>query len=414
MGYPCWRIPEVHWLLRVFLIFLAASSFLSLVPAASSAAVGAPALPVDVEAEAEYARAAVTLDGEKLFFVRGIQAFPAEKRATAIGDRLRAVAADRTVPIESLRAVEKPYGSDILAGDRFLLSVLDADEAGEGVAHQFLAKAIQQRIGEAISAYRAERTPGALLLKTGFTLGATLVACLLVLGVRQGFRWVRGYVERRTKSRMAGLEAQSFRLIEARQLTAGLRVLILSLKVLAFASIAYVYLDLVLGLFPWSRPLAKRLTAIITDPLASMGAAILDAFPNLIFLALLIVVIRYILKLVRLFFAGVQSGTITLATFDADWAWPTYRILRFLVIAFGVVVAYPYIPGSQSRAFQGVTIFIGVMFSLGSSSFIANLIAGYSLTYRRAFHLDDRIRIGDVTGDVAEVRLDGPRVCARS
>ena len=119
MGYPCWRIPGVHWLLRVFLIFLAVSSFLSLIPAASSAAAGVPALPVDVEAEAEYARAAVTLDGEKLFFVRGIQAFPAEKRATAIGDRLRAVAADRTVPIESLRAVEKPYGSDILAGDRF-------------------------------------------------------------------------------------------------------------------------------------------------------------------------------------------------------------------------------------------------------------------------------------------------------
>ena len=283
--------------------------------------------------------------------------------------------------------------------------MLDADEAGEGVAHQFLAKAIRQRIGEAIAAYRAERTPGALLLKTGYTLGATLVACLLVLGVRRGFRWVGGYVERRTKSRIAGLEAQSFRLIQARQLTAGLRGLILSLKVLAFASIAYVYLDLVLGLFPWSRPLAKRLTAIITDPLASMGAAILDAFPNLIFLALLIVVIRYILKLVRLFFAGVQSGTITLANFDADWAWPTYRILRFLVIAFGVVVAYPYIPGSQSRAFQGVTIFIGVMFSLGSSSFIANLIAGYSLTYRRAFHLDDRIRIGDVTGDVAEIGL---------
>jgi small-conductance mechanosensitive channel len=136
-----------------------------------------------------------------------------------------------------------------------------------------------------------------------------------------------------------------------------------------------------------------------------MGAAILDALPNLIFLAILIVVIRYALKLVRLFFAGVHGGTITLANFDADWAWPTYRILRFLVIAFGVVVAYPYIPGSESRAFQGVSIFIGIIFSLGSSSFIANLIAGYSLTYRRAFHIGDRICIGDVTGDVAEVGL---------
>ncbi len=398
--------PEVHWLLRVFLILLAVASFLSLIPAASSAAAGVPALPLDVEAEAEYARAAVTLDGEiSLLSFAGSKPFPPKSGPRPLGTACEPSL--RIAPCLSSRSAQSRSRTDRTSWREIdsLLSVLDADEAGEGVAHQFLAKAIRQRIGEAIAAYRAERTPGALLLKTGFALGATLVACLLVLGVLRGFRWVGGYVERRAQSHMAGLEERSFHLIQARKLTAGLRGLFLSIKVLALASIAYMYLDLLLGLFPWSRPLAKRLTATITDPLASMGAAILDAVPNLIFLALLIVVIRYVLKLVRLFFTGVQSGTITLANFDADWAWPTYRILRFLVIAFGVVVAYPYIPGSQSRAFQGVTIFIGVMFSLGSSSFIANLIAGYSLTYRRTFHLDDRIRIGDVTGDVAEIGL---------
>ena len=405
MRYPRRRLPGIHRPLRTFLILVAASSFLSLIPAASSAAPGAPAPPAEVEAEAEYARAAVTQDGETLFSVRGIESYPAEKRATAIGDRLRAMAADRAVPIESLRVVEKPHGSDILAGDRFLMSVLESDGAREGVAHQNLAQAIQRRIAEAIAAYRAERTLRALLLKTAYTLGAMVVTCLLVLAVSRGSRWVGGLVERRAQSRMAGLEEKSFHLIQARQLTAGLRGLFLSIEILAFASIAYGFLHLVLDLFPQSRPLARRLTVLIVDPLVSMGAAILDALPNLIFLAILIVVIRYALKLVRLFFAGVHGGTITLANFDADWAWPTYRILRFLVIAFGVVVAYPYIPGSESRAFQGVSIFIGIIFSLGSSSFIANLIAGYSLTYRRAFHIGDRICIGDVTGDVAEVGL---------
>jgi small-conductance mechanosensitive channel len=405
MRYPCWRMPGTHRLLRAFLILVASSSFLSLLPVAPFAATSAPSPPADADAEADYARAAVILDGEALFSVSGIQAYPAEKRAAAIGDRLRAVAADRGVPIESLRVIEKPLGSDILAGGRFLMSVLEVDGAREGVAHQLLAQAIRQRIAEAIAAYRAERTLGALLLKTAYALGVTLVSCLLVLAVHRGFRLAGGFVERRAQGRMAGLEAQSFRLIQARQLTAGLRGLILSIKILAFASIAYGFLQLVLGLFPQSRPLARRLTVIIIDPLASMGAAILDAVPNLVFLAILIVVIRYVLKLVRLFFAGVQSGTITLTNFDADWAWPTYRILRFLVIAFGVVVAYPYIPGSESRAFQGISIFIGIIFSLGSSSFIANLIAGYSLTYRRTFHLGDRIRIGDVTGDVAEIGL---------
>ena len=115
----------------------------------------------------------------------------------------------------------------------------------------------------------------------------------------------------------------------------------------------------------------------------------------LVFIAILVLVTRYLLKLVRLFFAGLAGGTITLANFDPEWAWPTYRIVRFVAVAFTVVVAYPYIPGSTSPAFQGVSIFIGVIFSLGSSSFIANLIAGYSMTYRRAFRVGDRIQIGD-------------------
>ena len=119
---------------------------------------------------------------------------------------------------------------------------------------------------------------------------------------------------------------------------------------------------------------------------------------------------RYLLKFVKLFFVGVEKGTITFANFDPDWAGPTYRIIRLLVVAFAVVVAYPYIPGSRSAAFQGVSIFIGVIFSLGSSSLIANLIAGYSMTYRRTFRVGDRIQVGDVTGDVTESGLMVTRI----
>jgi small-conductance mechanosensitive channel len=152
------------------------------------------------------------------------------------------------------------------------------------------------------------------------------------------------------------------------------------------------------------------LSAIFLGPLGSMASAVLDAVPNLIFITVLVLVTRYLLKLVRLFFAGIDSGTITVSNFDRDWAWPTYRIVRFAVVAFTVVVAYPYIPGSTSPAFQGVSIFIGVIFSLGSSSFISNLIAGYSMTYRRAFRVGDRIQVGDITGDVTESGLMVTRV----
>ena len=111
------------------------------------------------------------------------------------------------------------------------------------------------------------------------------------------------------------------------------------------------------------------------------------------------------LKALHLMFQGIESGAISFENFDPEWAPPTYKIVRILVIAFAVVVAYPYIPGSESQAFKGVSLFLGVIFSLGSSSVISNVIAGYTMTYRRAFRLGDRIAVGEVTGFVTETSL---------
>ena len=144
---------------------------------------------------------------------------------------------------------------------------------------------------------------------------------------------------------------------------------------------------------------------MLLDPLRTMAAAVIAMLPNLMFLAILFVVVRYLLRLLRLFFEAIEHGTVTFAGFDREWAQPTFRIVRVLVVAFGVVVGYPYLPGSQSEAFKGVSILLGIMFSLGSSTAIANIIAGYSLTYRRAYRVGDRVMIGDVLGDVAEMRL---------
>jgi small-conductance mechanosensitive channel len=109
--------------------------------------------------------------------------------------------------------------------------------------------------------------------------------------------------------------------------------------------------------------------------------------------------------LTRLFFDAVGKGHVSLSGFEPEWAVPTYRIVRMAIVAFALVVAYPYIPGSRSAAFQGISLFLGVMFSIGSSSFISNIIAGYSMTYRRAFRVGDRIQVGEIFGDVSEIRL---------
>jgi small-conductance mechanosensitive channel len=144
---------------------------------------------------------------------------------------------------------------------------------------------------------------------------------------------------------------------------------------------------------------------LLLTPLRSIGRAVLDYLPNLAFLIILVLVVRYVLNLLRAFFLGVQHRRISFAGFDPDWALPTYKLARVAVIAFTVVVAYPYIPGSESPAFKGISLFLGVVLSLGSSSSIANIVAGYMVIFRRAFKVGDRVKIGAQTGDVVEMRL---------
>ena len=127
--------------------------------------------------------------------------------------------------------------------------------------------------------------------------------------------------------------------------------------------------------------------------------------PNLFFLAVIFVVAYYLSKFVKFMFREVSKGTVSLPGFYAEWAMPTYKIVRVLIVVFTIIVAFPYLPGSKSPAFQGVSIFFGLLLSLGSSSAISNVVAGTVLTYTRAFQLGDRVKIGDTTGDIVEKTL---------
>ena len=110
-----------------------------------------------------------------------------------------------------------------------------------------------------------------------------------------------------------------------------------------------------------------------------MGLAFVETLPNLAFLAVLFLLVRFLLRIERLVFNAINHGSIVISRFDADWADPTYRIIRMLTVAFALVIAYPYLPGSSSEAFKGISILAGLVFSLASSSSLSHSIAGYVL-----------------------------------
>lgn len=351
--------------------------------------------------------APVIIDGRTLFRVTGISAYPATQRARGIADRIEQLARDQTIAPEDLRVVETPPLTSIVANRQRIMALVDADAHSENVVvdRTVLASVYKDRIAKAVIAYRHDRTPGVLILHLLYAAGATLALAVVLFALRRVFRWLHAVIEQRYKEKIRTLRIQAFPVIRAEQVWAALRNVLRVVKGLFLLAAVYAYLYYVFSLFPWTRLLGRWLLDILIQPLSVIALGIVDSIPNLIFIAILSVVVYYGLKMTRLFFSAVADGSVNITGFDRDWAWPTYKIVRLLVLAFAVVVAYPYIPGSDSAAFKGVSILLGVIFSLGSTSVIANVIAGYTMTYRRAFRLGDRIRVGDVVGDVLEMRL---------
>ena len=353
----------------------------------------------------EPAVAPVVLDGDTLFSVRGISSFPAERRAGRIAEAIRQVAADRTLPASSLTVEETQLGTILTAGGKRVLALVDADAELEGVSRGVLAEAYRQRIAEAVTEYRRERDPSVLWRNAVRASLATLGLVVVLWLASRILRRLRGALDRRYRARISDVQFHSFEILRAEQLWHALhRAINVMAGVIGLVGL-YVYLDYVLLLFPWTRTLGQNLFAILLRPLSTLGAGAVRYLPDLVFLAVLALFTRWLIKLVRLFFRRVADGTITMAGFDPDWALPTERILRLLLIAFALVIAYPYIPGSDSEAFKGISLMIGLVFSLGSSSVIGNLIAGQSLAFRRAFKVGDRVKIGEHVGEVAEIRL---------
>lgn len=362
--------------------------------------------PAPLQESSSFQTSPVTLDGNVLFPVRGLQAFPSEERANKIGALIVKTAQDESVRSDAITAVESGLTTDIVADGRVIMSVLDSDARPEGVTRQELARIFVRKIREAVERYRQDRSPRAIGFGVLWSGIATVILLLSLLLIRSLFRKLReGAIEKGVADRIGSIRIQSFEIVRAEQIKALFAGAARTLRLILILALLYIYTQLVLSFFPWTRPISSNLLDFLLVPLTTMGRGILKQIPNLIFLGVLVFVTTYIFKFMRLLFDGLESGAVTFSGFYPEWARPTYKIARFLVTAFMAVIAFPYIPGSDSPAFKGVSLFLGVIFSLGSSSVISNTLAGLTMTYRRAFRIGDRVKIGDICGDVTEMRL---------
>ena len=293
----------------------------------------------------------------------------------------------------------------IMAKDKLLVAVFDEDAKAKGESRHRLAATYTQELRSAIERYREERSRKRTLISSIYFLIVTLVFIALLYLLNRLYRTSDAKIKVWMNSKKINIQIQSFELVRAERIKTLLTATSKGIRLLIVLVIFYAYAQLCLGLFPQTRPFAGQLLGYVLVPLSAMARSVWGHVPNLLILALIAFITYYALKLTQLFFGEIEKGTITFKGFYPDWGQPTYRIVRLLVVALAIVIAFPYIPGSESPAFKGLSIFIGVLFSLGSTSAMANILAGYTITYRRIFRVGDRVKIGDFTGDVIDIRL---------
>jgi small-conductance mechanosensitive channel len=165
-------------------------------------------------------------------------------------------------------------------------------------------------------------------------------------------------------------------------------------------ALLYAYLQFVLSLFPWTRGIADLMVSSATGIVTDLLSGLFGYLPDLFSIVVIVFIARLLLRGLRGMFDQVGSGRIALGSFYPEWAAPTYSLVRFLVIAVAAVMVFPYLPGSGSEGFKGISVFLGLLVSLGAASAIANVIAGIVITYMRPFRVGERVKIADAVGDV--------------
>ncbi|NML66731.1 mechanosensitive ion channel [Hymenobacter sp. RP-2-7] len=311
---------------------------------------------------------------------------------------------------DSLRLTPAEQTTDLTYGEQVIQSISDNDALWMNVPRDSLARFYRARILGAVQHYRDTHSVSNLLKDVGLAALVLVVFYFVVRLVNGGFRWVELRLTEREETWFHGVKLGNYELFTPRRELDAALLLINLLRWTVILLIIYLVLPLLFSLFPGTQHMADTLLGYVLTPLRRMGLAVWHYLPDLVTILVIVTVFRYFLRGINFLKNEIQAGRLTIEGFYPDWANPTYQIIRVLVFAFLLVVIFPYLPGSDSPIFKGVSVFLGFLFTFGSAGSLSNIVAGLVLTYMRAYKLGDRVKIGDVTGDIIEKNLLVTRV----
>ena len=332
------------------------------------------------------------------------------QRANDIVDKVETLVNDEKFNTDEVRIVDGEDDTDVYHEENILFSVSTKDAIWLNSERLALASQYAEKLKSSYISYKERTSLPALLKRLGWLLLTILLFFFGIKYLNKGLRRFNLWLVKRADKHINGVRLKEYEFLsKSRQRQLVLWALNLA-KWILIILLVYLALPTIFSIFPATEGIAKTLISYILDPLSSFWNALVDFIPNLITIAVIIFITHHLVRFLRFLSEEVRSEKLEIPGFYPDWAKPTFNLVRILVNLFAFIVIFPYLPGSDSPVFQGISVFLGLLISLGSSSAIGNIIAGRVITYMRAFKIGDRVKIGDTTGDVIEKSLLVTRV----
>ena len=345
----------------------------------------------------------VVVEGDTLFYLytkRG--GYTPLQRAEMIDAAIMQLGKRFTLHPDSVYIESSDIVTDLMYGNKVIASFTDQDGLWEGRSREQLATDKRKIVVQKLKVLKEEHSL--------WQLGKRILYFVLVLAGQYLLFWLTGWLFRKLKvriqklkdTRLKPISIQNYEVLDTQRqvnllifLSNLLRYVIMLLQLL-------ITVPLLFAIFPQTKGLAYQIFSYIWNPIKNILVGIVDYIPNLFAILIICFAVKYLVRLVHYLSREVEAGRLKFGGFYPDWAMPTYHIIRFLLYAFMIAMIYPYLPGAKNGVFQGISVFVGLIISLGSSTVIGNVIAGLVITYMRPFKLGDRIQLNDTTGNVIE------------
>ncbi|MEN8202545.1 MAG: mechanosensitive ion channel family protein, partial [Bacteroidota bacterium] len=326
------------------------------------------------------------------------------ERAKTLSERLDLIKKEEGIHVDSFSISELENFSVVSYKDQALYYVSKQDAISYGKSRQEMASETMEVIKSSFLEVLERRSATYWLRHIGFTLLAALGLYIIFFLLNKAYRWVNNRLSRYERD-IKRKRKNVLRYLLPRDTKNVFLLLSKTVRIALIILILFLYLPFLFGFLPWTEGLVNQFYAFLAKPVKDILNGLLHFLPNVFYIFVIIVIARYVIRIFTYITKEIEEDKLVLKGFHKDWARPTFNIIRIILYAFTLVFIFPYLPGSDSPAFKGVSIFLGVLFSLGSTSAIANIVAGIVITYMRPYVIGDRVKIGESVGDIIEKNL---------